>query len=285
MKNFINSKNYDEERALYGIRDTEVFSCTFEGEADGESALKESSSVKLHNCRFALRYPLWHATDFSLHDCSMTDTCRAPMWYSKIGTLRHCRILGVKAIRECNDILIEDSVISSEEFGWRCKDIKVRNTFITSEYFLFETKGGVISELTLEGKYSFQYVEDIEIFNSHLDTKDAFWHAKNVTVTDSIINGEYLGWYSEGLTLINCRISGTQPFCYCKNLKLVNCTMENTDLAFEYSEVEADINGHILSVKNPLSGRICADSIGEIITEGSVRENNCKIQVKTGGII
>lgn len=280
MKNCISSKNFDEERALYALRDTEIFGCTFEGEADGESALKESSSVKLHNCRFALRYPLWHATDFSLRDCFMSDTCRAPMWYSKMGTLRHCMIFGVKAVRECSDILIEDSVISSEEFGWKCKDIKIRNTNITSEYFLFDTADSAINGLTLKGKYSFQYVRNTEIHNSVLDTKDAFWHAKNVTVTDSEINGEYLGWYSEGLTLINCRISGTQPLCYCKNLRLVNCTMDNTDLSFEYSEVEADINGHILSVKNPLSGRISADSIGEIITDGSIKDNNCNINIK-----
>ena len=53
--------------------------------------------------------------------------------------------------------------------------------------------------------------------------------------------------------------------------------MEGTDLAFEYSEVEADIKGSILSVKNPKSGTIEADSIGEIILEGSVMENNAKI--------
>lgn len=282
MKNFISSKNFDEERALYALNDAEVFGCTFEGEADGESALKESSSVKLHNCRFALRYPLWHSTDFSLRDCLMSDTCRAPMWYSKMGTLRHCRLFGTKALRECNDILIEDSVISSDEFGWKCKDIKIRNTSIVSEYFLFETKGASITELKLEGKYSFQYVEDMEIHESILNTKDAFWHAKNVTVNDSEVNGEYLGWYSDGLTLINCKICGTQPFCYCKNLRLVNCTMDNTDLAFEYSQVDAHVNGHILSVKNPRSGSIKADSIGEIITDGSVMENNCEIITKKG---
>ncbi len=62
-----------------------------------------------------------------------------------------------------------------------------------------------------------------------------------VTVKNSTIKGEYLAWYSDGLTLINCRIIGTQPLCYCKNLKLIDCEMEGTDLAFEKSEVQADI--------------------------------------------
>jgi len=86
-----------------------------------------------------------------------------------------------------------------------------------------------------------------------LDTKDALWHSKNVTVKNSTLKGEYLEWFSEGLTLINCKIIGTQPLCYCKNLKLINCTMEGTDLSFEYSEVEATINGHVDSIKHPLN--------------------------------
>ena len=84
---------------------------------------------------------------------------------------------------------------------------------------------------------------------------------------NSIVKGEYLGWYSENLTLINCHISGTQPLCYCKGLKLINCTMEDTDLSFEKSEVEATVQGHIISVKNPVCGYVKASSIGEIILD------------------
>ena len=87
---------------------------------------------------------------------------------------------------------------------------------------------------------------------------------------NSVVKGEYLGWFSENLTLVNCKIIGTQPLCYCKNLKLINCEMEDTDLSFEYSDVDADIKGHIISVKNPKSGVITADSVGEIIREEAI---------------
>ena len=56
--------------------------------------------------------------------------------------------------------------------------------------------------------------------------------------------------------------------------------MEDTDLSFEYSEVEADIQGHIVSVKNPKSGRIVADSIGEIIWDEPVMEVNGEVIVR-----
>ena len=131
----------------------------------------------------------------------------------------------------------------------------------------------------MKGKYSFQYIENMKMDHSELDTKDAFGHRKNVTVENSVIKGEYLGWYSEGLTLIHCKIIGTQPLCYCKNLRLIDCTMEETDLSFEYSEVDAKVKGNILSVKNPKSGKIVADSIGEIVREDSIMQSTCEICV------
>ena len=136
-----------------------------------------------------------------------------------------------------------------------------------------------MSEVNFKGKYSFQYVENATIENSVLDTKDAFWHCKNITVKNCVVKGEYLGWYSENLTFIDCKIIGTQPLCYCKNLTLIRCEMENTDLSFEYSEVNADIKGRILSVKNPKSGRITADAVSEIIlTDDSKVHCECEIK-------
>ena len=123
-------------------------------------------------------------------------------------------------------------------------------------------------------------MENLELENCELDTKDAFRHTKNVTVKDSTVKGEYLAWFSDGLTLINCKIIGTQPLCYCKNLKLINCTMEDTDLAFEYSDVDADIKGNVLSIKNPKSGTIIVDSVGEIINEDSIMDVNGKVIIR-----
>ena len=58
--------------------------------------------------------------------------------------------------------------------------------------------------------------------------------------------------------------------------------MEDTDLSFEYSDVEADVRGNIVSVKNPKSGYIKADSVGEIILRDSVMETDCRIFLKEG---
>lgn len=270
MKKQVSNQIFDEERSLYNIKNTEVVNCRFEGPADGESVLKEGRNYIVKDCSFSLRYPMWHAKRFELLNSEMDDKTRAPLWYSNNGKIENCRINGIKCLRECKNIKINCCHIVSSEFGWRCKNVNINDSTIDSMYFLFETKNVEINRLKMSGKYSFQYMKNLRIKNSELDTKDAFWHSKNILVENSVVKGEYLGWFSENLTLVNCKIIGTQPLCYCKNLKLINCEMEDTDLSFEYSDVDADIKGHIISVKNPKSGVITADSVGEIIREESI---------------
>lgn len=281
MTKEIKNESFDEERALYNLTHAVVSGCIFDGPADGESALKECRDVTVQDCSFALRYPLWHAERFTLKTSFLNELTRAPLWYSKGGLLQDCTIDGIKTLRECEDIAVERCSIHSPEFGWRCKNVKISSSMIDSVYFLFESKNITIDRLRMSGKYSFQYIEDMTIENSYLDTKDAFWHTKNVTVKNSVVKGEYLGWYSENLTLINCKIIGTQPLCYCKNLKLIDCTTEACDLSFEYSDVDATIIGDVVSVKNPRSGKIVADSIGEIIRENTVIDCNAEIVIRS----
>jgi len=279
MKKIENSA-FDQERALYNLTDAEVVRCRFEGEADGESALKESKRFVATDCSFALRYPMWHCDDFSVKNCVLTETCRAPLWYDKNGALANCKILGVKTLRECTDMTVTDCDVDSIEFGWKCHDVKIERSTLNSQYFLLMSSDIEMTDCRFSGKYSFQYVTNATITDCVLDTKDAFWHSRNVVVKNCVVKGEYLGWYSDGLTFIDCQISGTQPLCYCKNLKLINCTMTDCDLSFEYSDVQADIVGTVTSVKNPHSGTIVADGYGEIITEGGVMEDTCQVVVR-----
>lgn len=278
MPQIIENRVYDEERALYHLTNAQVLGCTFAGPADGESVLKEARDVLVKDCSFSLRYPLWHVRHFRLEDSRMDGATRAPIWYAEDGVLSGCAIDGIKCLRECQRIQVERCTVRSPEFGWKCREIALRGTEIESEYLLFDSRDVEIEGLSMKGKYSFQYMENLHIRNSRLDTKDAFWHSKNVVVENSLVKGEYLGWFSDGLTLINCHIAGTQPLCYCKNLRLIHCTMEDADLAFEYSDVEAEVEGHIDSVKNPRSGLIVADSVGEIVREAPVME--CTGQVR-----
>ena len=276
------NKIYDEERALYGLDGAEVKNCTFAGPADGESALKECRNIKVEDCLFELRYPFWHVDDTEVKNATMTSTCRAALWYDSDISIKSSKLHGIKALRECDGVLLDGCDIDSEEFGWRCSGVTIKDTNLNSMYPFFECREMNIDNLTMSGKYSFQYIENVEIKNSHFKTKDAFWHAKNVTVYDTVLEGEYLGWYSENLKLVRCHIKGTQPLCYCKGLVLEDCTMENCDLSFERSDVKATVKGSIDSVKNPVSGSVEADAIGEEIWDGFIKDKSgCIVRVRS----
>lgn len=276
------NKNYPSERALYGAHDIMLRGCTFDGAEDGESALKEAENVRLDGCYMNLRYPLWHCKNAEMSNVTMTDKCRAALWYTDGIRIDGSHMLGIKALRECSRADISETEIVSPEFGWKCNDISIKNSSVESEYLFLMSSKIELDNVKFKGKYSFQYVEGAEIKNCMLDTKDAFWHSRNVTVTDSVLKGEYLAWYSENLTLVNCTVIGTQPFCYCRGLKLIDCRMEGTDFSFEYSDVRATVIGDILSVKNPLSGKIVCDRIGDLIyTNDSKYDCRCMIEEKS----
>ena len=270
----------DEERALYGISHATVKNCLFDGPADGESALKEASDITIEDCDFRLRYPFWHVRGGRVAGCTLADTCRAAIWYAADMAIENTTLGGIKALRECDNMILTGCEIHSAEFGWLCRGVELTDCRMTGEYPFFMTRGLHLKGMELKGKYSFQYVEDCTVTDSVLDTKDAFWHAKNVTVSDSTLKGEYLAWYSEDLTLIRCRIEGTQPLCYCKNLTLIDCEMVGCDLSFENSTVNATVKGHVDSIKSPAAGRIEVDSVGEIVYEQApVDGHGCEILV------
>lgn len=279
--NIVQNKTFDEERALYGSKDILVKDCLFDGPADGESAFKECSDVQVEHCFFNLRYPFWHDHGLEIVDSEMTEFCRAALWYSDHIEISNSRLHGIKALRECREVKMKDCDIVSPEFGWSVRGIKMENCTAKSEYFMMRSDNLHFQNVDMQGKYSFQYIENAVFENCRFDTKDAFWHAKNIVVRNSIVKGEYLAWYSENVTFENCRIIGTQPLCYCRGLRLVNCEMTDTDLAFERSEVEADIMTPVISIKNPLSGHITVPAVGEVIRD--IAEAKGKISVKGQG--
>lgn len=261
----IANQAFDEERALYGLEGATLDRVRFAGPADGESALKECRDLTINDTSFELRYPLWHTTGATITGSRFLETCRAALWYTADVTIRDSQLSGIKALRECDDVTIENAAVTSEEFGWRCRNVEIRDSSIAGEYAFMGSRDLTLENVDFTGKYSFQYVENLTISGGTYDTKDAFWHARNVTVRNATLKGEYLGWYSEGLTLIGCRIEGTQPLVRCRDLTLIDCEMVGCDLAFEGSDVEATVRGHLDSIRDPRSGHIVVESVGEVV--------------------
>ena len=281
MKELISNAEFGGERPLYNRRGLRLENVTIHA---GESALKETADIDAVGCRFEGKYPFWCCEGFTVRDCLFTEGARAALWYSKDLLMEDTLVEAPKMFREMSGLKLRRVRIPNAlETLWNCKDIDLDDVSADKGDYIFMHSSGIrIRNFRLNGNYSFQYCKDVEIHDSVLNTKDAFWETENVTVYDSVINGEYLGWYSRGLRLVNCRIAGTQPLCYAEDLILENCSFEpDADLAFEYSAVQADMRGAVTSVKNPRTGRIVADSYGEIILDDNIKAPaDCQILVR-----
>lgn len=265
--NEIKDAIYGGERPLYGSQDLLLENVTIE---PGESALKFCKNITAINCTFKGKYPFWHNENFIIRNCTFMEGARAALWYGKNCTMRDCTVLAPKMFRELDGVDIENvDFPDAQETLWHCRNIRLHKVGMhVADYLMMHCSDIEISDYVQHGNYSFQYCQDVIIRNADIHSKDAFWNTVNVTVYDSKLDGEYLGWHSKGLHLVNCHISGTQPLCYCSELVLENCTFDaDADLAFEHSDVQATIRGHITSIKNPCTGRITVDSVGEIIKD------------------
>ncbi len=272
----IENQTFAKERDFYGSENIKLINCIFKGEEDGESAFKEAKNIEIESCLWELRYPFWHDDNLKISNTTLTENCRAALWYSNDIKIINSKLHGIKALRECSNIYINNCDIISPEFGWFNNNIYMNNTHVKGEYFMLRSKSLNFNNVSLDGKYSFQYIENSTFTNCNFNTKDAFWHGKNIVVKDSIVKGEYLAWYAKDLTFINCKIIGTQPLCYCKNLKLINCEMIDCDLAFEKSSVEATVTTPVISIKNPTSGYIEVPSVNKLIIDDP--NSNCEIR-------
>ncbi|BCN31102.1 DUF3737 family protein [Anaeromicropila herbilytica] len=251
------------ERALFQAHDLDIDYCTF---TDGESPLKESSNLEITNSLFQWKYPLWYCNNVTMKDSVMFNMARAGIWYTNHINMSNVTIEAPKAFRRCKNIVLDQvEMTNASETLWNCSQITMKNVTAKGDYFAMGSSDIDIDGFTLVGNYSFDGVKNLTIRNAKLLSKDAFWNSENVTVYDSFISGEYLGWNSKNVTLINCTIESLQGMCYMENVILKDCKLLNTNLAFEYSTVEATVDSEIESVKNPYSGSITAKSIGEVI--------------------
>ena len=264
MKHTLKPSTYTGERACYNIHNFLVKDCIFE---DGESPLKECSDLEVINTEFRWKYPLWYSTNVVCSNIKTLITARSGIWYTKNLVIKDSLLEAPKFFRRCENVTLENVELpNAQETFWKTKKIVLKNVKAVGDYFCFNCEDVVVDHLELDGNYAFDGAKNVKITNSKLNSKDSFWNVENLVVENCKIVGEYLAWNSKNITFINCEIESNQGLCYIDELVLKNCALNNTDLCFELcSNIDAEVNSYVMSIKNPISGRIKVKSVGEII--------------------
>ncbi len=283
-KTIIKDKEFGGERPLYASHNVRLENVTIHV---GESSIKESSDIEAENCTFEGKYVLWETNGFTVKNCHFAESARSSLWYSRNGKIINCTCDAPKLFRRMTGIYVENTNFpNGEQFLWDCNDITLKNVRIDNcDYLFMHSENIKINNYLQNGNYSFQYAKDVEIHNAVINSKDSFWESENITVYDSEINGEYLAWYGKNIRLIRCHITGEQPLCYVDGLYLEDCTFgEDANLALEYSVVNGNIKGNVVSIKNPSSGDITVEGeLGELIfDENQKQPADAKVTVLHG---
>lgn len=277
----IKNQEFGGERPLYCTHDLRLEGVTIHA---GESALKETRNIEAVDCRFEGKYPFWETDGFRIDRCLFTEGARAALWYSRHLVMTDTQVEAPKMFREMDDLTLRRVRLPhAAETMWHCSNVKMEDVEVhEGDYLFMHSRDIRIDNYKHEGNYAFQYCKNVEIYHAVIHAKDSFWNSEDITVYDSVITGEYLAWYSKNLHLVNCVIGETQPLCYCQGLVLENCTFRpDADLAFEYSDVRADVRGHMTSIKNPTTGRIDVDSLGTIIIDQNQKAPaSCQINIR-----
>ena len=277
----IRDKQFGGERPLFGVKDVRLENIEI---VDGESGIKCCNNVEADNCRFYGKYPWWHVDGSLITNCYFAVGPRSAIWYSDNMTMKDSVIDGPKFFREMNNLTLENVTINdADETFWNVKGIKVKNLKLHEGTYPFMNCEDIyIDGLECESKYIFQYCKNLELHHANIVTKDSFWECENVTVYDSVIDSEYIAWHSKNVRFVRCHIKGDQPLCYLDGIVLEDCTFDpGCDRAFEDSKnIEADIRGGITEIKNPISGRIHAGSIGRITYDRFALGHDCIIETE-----
>lgn len=274
MKRTIERREFEGERPLFMLKDSILNEVTFNF---GESPLKESANLEIYNSTFTYKYPIWYSNNIYVNKCHFLEMARSGVRYTNFITIDESIFDCPKIFRHASHVTVNNSkLLNADESFWFSNEINVSNCEAKGDYMFMQCNNLVVTNLRLDGNYCFDGAKNIIVKDCILNSKDSFWNTENVYIENSTIIGEYFGRNSKNITLKNCIIDSNQGFCYIENLRLIDCKLENTDLAFEYSSIEADIIGDVVSIKNPLFGYINCDSVKEIIID-----ENCKKPCRT----
>lgn len=277
----INEETLTGERSLFKSKDLDIINSNF---FDGESPLKESRDINIKSCVFEWKYPLWYCQNINVENTTFLETARSGIWYTDNINIKDSTIDAPKTLRRAKNITLKNVTMPyAMETLWNCNGVVIHNVNAKGDYFAMNSENIEIKDFSLSGNYAFDGGKNIEVRNAKIISKDAFWNCENVTVYNSTIIGEYLGWNSKNLTFIDCFIQSEQGLCYVENLVIKNSKFIKTDLAFEYSTINVESKTSIDSIKNPISGKIKAKSIKEVIKDDiEIDENNIEIFIEEG---
>lgn len=155
---------------------------------------------------------------------------RYPFWHNNYLAINNSKLtLNCRAaLWYSTNITMNESLIEGVKTYRECKNIKVSNSKIISPEVFWFCRDINMRDCYVEGEYAFFKGENLEIHNLNFKGKYSFQYAKNITIYDSYLDTKDAFWHAEKVTVYNSTITGAYFAWYAKEVKLVNCKIIGT---------------------------------------------------------
>lgn len=260
---------YQEGRELAALSDTVVCGAEFVSTEETGEPLIDVARVLVQNSIFAVERPLACADRTVINNCDFDDLTRGALCDASRVVVQHAVFEGNDTLAAGERIHVHDSEVYGHGFARDTTKIKLTSVSVEGADAFCNCSRLAAWNLSVAGNGAFRHLSNALICGSIINGDDALAYADNVTLRDCVINGSRIGWRARDLTLINCTLIGAAPLCRAHEVNVIDCRMLLADMAFEYSDVQAAVDGHINSVINPLSGTVIADTVGDVFVGNS----------------
>lgn len=150
---------------------------------------------------------------------------------------------GESALKECNDIQVENTFFNLRYPFWHDHGLKVSGSELTElcRAALWYSDHVEFVNTKLHGIKALRECSDVTITDCDIRSAEFGWSLRNLEMSHSTAESEYFMLRGENLHLSDVQFKGKYSFQYTKDLTFENCTLDTKD-AFWHS--------HNVTVKN-----------------------------------
>lgn len=195
---------------------------------EGESAFKFCDNIEAYHCRFIGRYPFWHCNDIKIDNSVLTPEARAALWY-------------------CHNTVVENTHVDSPKAFREMDGVTLRHVNFTDAQETFWHCYNVNLEDVEIRKADnvFMCCRHIRIDGYRQQGKYAFQYCSDIEIHNAEIDTKDAFWETENVTIYDSVIKGEYLGWHSKRLKLVRCKISGTqplcyadDLVLEDCEMD-----------------------------------------------
>lgn len=192
---------------------------------------------------------------------------------------------GESPLKECRDILVENSSFQWKYPLWHCSDVVARDCsfFSTARAGIWHSSNISLRDCLYEAPKGFRRVNGLKLDRVSLtQASETLWNCNDVEMNDVSARGDYFGMGSSNIRLNDFSLAGNYSFDGCKNIEIRRAKMLSKDAFWNCENVvvhDSYISGEYIGwyAKNVTFVNCLIESLQGFCYMENVALRNCRL--------